>query len=123
MYSTIVVGIHKVDSARAAAAEARKLATLCHATLHLVAAYDDEADRTRVEEFLHATAAQCTGPTELHVMQGDPARAILQVATEVGADLVAVGNKGMHGARRVLGSVPKTVSQGAPCSVLIVHTT
>jgi nucleotide-binding universal stress UspA family protein len=32
-----------------------------------------------------------------------------------------VGNKGMH--RKLLGSVPNTVSHHAPCSVLIVKTT
>jgi nucleotide-binding universal stress UspA family protein len=31
-----------------------------------------------------------------------------------------VGNKGMH--RRILGSVPNTVSHKAPCSVVIVKT-
>ena len=34
-----------------------------------------------------------------------------------------VGNKGMHGARRILGSVPNSVAHGADCSVLIVDTT
>jgi nucleotide-binding universal stress UspA family protein len=32
-----------------------------------------------------------------------------------------VGNKGMH--RRVLGSVPNTVTHKATCSVLVVKTT
>jgi nucleotide-binding universal stress UspA family protein len=34
-----------------------------------------------------------------------------------------VGNKGMAGARRILGSVPNNVSHHAPCSVMIVSTT
>jgi nucleotide-binding universal stress UspA family protein len=41
----------------------------------------------------------------------------------VEADLVVVGNKGMSGVRRVLGSVPNTVAHEAPCSVLIAQTT
>jgi nucleotide-binding universal stress UspA family protein len=45
------------------------------------------------------------------------------VAEEVGADLVVVGNRGMKGARRVLGSVPNTIAHGATCSVLIADTT
>ena len=53
--------------------------------------------------------------------QGDPADVLLAVAEEQGADLLVVGNKGMH--RRVLGSVPNTVSHRAQCSVLIVKTT
>ena len=38
-------------------------------------------------------------------------------------DLIVVGNKGMKGVRRVLGSVPNSVAHGAACSVLIVDTT
>jgi nucleotide-binding universal stress UspA family protein len=49
--------------------------------------------------------------------------AILRVADEVNADLIVVGNKGMRGAGRVLGSVPNSVAHKATCSVLIVRTT
>jgi nucleotide-binding universal stress UspA family protein len=40
----------------------------------------------------------------------------------VHAELIVVGNRGMTGARRLLGSVPNSVAHRAPCSVLIVHT-
>ena len=43
-------------------------------------------------------------------------------AAEVEADLIVVGNKGMTGVRRVLGSVPNSVAHSAPCSVLIAFT-
>ena len=59
-----------------------------------------------------------------HAREGDPADSILDVAEELDADLIVVGNKGMTGARRfLLGSVPNKVSHHAPCSVLIVRTT
>jgi site-specific recombinase XerC len=58
-----------------------------------------------------------------HVLPGDPSDALLMVAHEVDADLIVVGNKGMRGAGRVLGSVPSSVAHGARCSVLIAHTT
>ena len=61
---------------------------------------------------------------EPHPREGDPADAILDVAEEIGADLIVVGNKGMTGAKRfLLGSVPNKVSHHAPCSVYIVRTT
>jgi nucleotide-binding universal stress UspA family protein len=61
---------------------------------------------------------------EPHARKGDPADAIIDLAEELGADLIVVGNKGLTGARRfLLGSVPDKVSHHAPCSVLIVHTT
>ena len=53
---------------------------------------------------------------------GDAAEAIVRVADQIGADLIVVGNKGMKGVRRVLGSVPNSVAHTANCSVLIVDT-
>jgi len=52
--------------------------------------------------------------------QGDPADVLCEIAEQHGADVIVVGNKGMH--RRVLGSVPNSVSHKAPCSVMIVKT-
>ena len=52
---------------------------------------------------------------------GDPADVLVGIAEDQGADVIVVGNKGMQ--RRVLGSVPNSVSHKAPCSVLIVKTT
>lgn len=57
-----------------------------------------------------------------HVCTGEPAQALIRVAAEEGAQMIVVGNRGMSGARRVLGSVPNRVSHHAPCSVLIVAT-
>jgi nucleotide-binding universal stress UspA family protein len=53
--------------------------------------------------------------------EGDAADVLVQLASECGADLLVIGNKGMQ--RRVLGSVPNTVAHRAPCSVLVVKTT
>ena len=57
-----------------------------------------------------------------HARETDPASALLDVAEEREAELLVVGNKGMRGARRYLGSVPSKVSHHASCSVLIVDT-
>ena len=46
---------------------------------------------------------------------------LVALAEQHGADLLVVGNKGMH--RRVLGSVPNTVTHKAACSVFVVKTT
>jgi nucleotide-binding universal stress UspA family protein len=55
------------------------------------------------------------------VSEGDPAEVVVRLAADVGADLLVIGNKGMQ--RRVLGSVPNTVTHKAGCSVLVVKTT
>lgn len=53
--------------------------------------------------------------------EGEPADVLCEIAEAHDADVLVVGNKGMQ--RRVLGSVPNSVSHKAPCSVLIVKTT
>ena len=53
--------------------------------------------------------------------EGDPADVLCDIAEQHNADLLIVGNKGMQ--RRVLGSVPNSVSHKSPCSVVIVKTT
>ena len=59
--------------------------------------------------------------TESRATSGEPGKALVQLAEESGADLLVIGNKGMQ--RRVLGSVPNTVTHHASCSVLVVKTT
>jgi nucleotide-binding universal stress UspA family protein len=54
------------------------------------------------------------------VDEGDPGEVLVRLAAECGADILVVGNKGMQ--RRVVGSVPNTVTHKAECSVLIVKT-
>ncbi len=77
---------------------------------------DVEATIKHVEERARERGVK----TFAEARQGDPAEVICSVAAEQGADVLVVGSKGMH--RRVLGSVPNTVSHRAPCSVVIVKT-
>ena len=147
LFKRIVVGTDGSDSAREAIRQAAALAQLSGASLDVVSAYEPVPTRRSQEESLGApddvshefgpreevnfaldAAAQVAAQFEVeigrHPMDGDPADAILQVAEDVGADLIVVGNKGMTGARRfLLGSVPNKVSHHAPCSVFIARTT
>lgn len=148
MISSIVVGTDGSDTARKAVQEAADLASAVGAKLNLVSAYVPVSNQRLREEARQAPgdvqwqvtpredvdsmlddaeqAATKTGVQDVskHAREGDPADAILDVAEEVGADLIIVGNKGMSGAKRfLLGSVPNKVSHHAPCSVLIVRTT
>jgi nucleotide-binding universal stress UspA family protein len=52
---------------------------------------------------------------------GEPAEVLIGLAEKHGADLLVIGNRGMQ--RRLLGSVPNTITHRARCSVLIVKTT
>ncbi len=123
MFGRIVVGVGKTDSAKEAAKVAIDLAERYRATLHLVTAYDKADARARDDAEGFLASLLNVDDVHMHVIPGDPAEALLMVAGEVKADLIVVGNKGMKGARRVLGSVPNSVAHGASASVLIVDTT
>ena len=61
--------------------------------------------------------------TTTRIEDGDPAERIVDVAEEVRADTIVLGNRGVHGSRwRVRESVPNLVLRHAPCSVYIVDT-
>jgi nucleotide-binding universal stress UspA family protein len=148
MFKSIVVGTDGSNTASQAVGEAVALAQQTGATLEIVSAYEPVSDarlreektevpkdlqwmvnpKEDVEATLSLAAEQAkSGGVEkvnTYARQGDPADAILDVAEEIGSDLIVVGNKGMTGAKRfLLGSVPNKVSHHAPCSVLIVRTT
>jgi nucleotide-binding universal stress UspA family protein len=129
VYERVVVGVSKATTGREAGRQAQQLAAAYGATLHFVYAFGSQSDELSDKEPRHAQsfvdqmAAACDVQAVGHAMPGDPADVILQVAEEVGADLIVVGNQGMRGVRRVLGSVPNKVAHHAPCSVLIVNTT
>jgi nucleotide-binding universal stress UspA family protein len=144
MYKSIVVGTDGSPTADRAVAAAAELAGQCGAKLHVVTAYKSGTSGMAsaigaplvdpgVESTLRQEAASEVGQRALtswgkgieaehHAVLGDAADAIVHTAESVGADLVVVGSKGMRGARRVLGSVPNSVSHSSPCAVLIVKT-
>jgi nucleotide-binding universal stress UspA family protein len=147
VFRSIVVGTDGSDTARKAVEAAVRLARLSGASLELVSAYEpvpNERLRPQLREVpveaqwtvnpreeVDATLAAAAGSAadagvqaRIHAREGDPADAILDVAEELGSELIVVGNKGMTGAKRfLLGSVPNKVSHHAPCSVLIIRTT
>lgn len=59
---------------------------------------------------------------ETHAVNAAPAEALISVAETHDAHMIVVGSRGMHGAKRVLGSVPNTITHKAPCDVLLVRT-
>ena len=147
MFKRIVIGTDGSETASEAVRQATELAKMSGARLDIVSAYEP-IPRTRLQEEqrqapgdvqyeispredVNLTLDSAAGTArnegledQTHAMEGDPADAILDVAEEVKADLIIVGNKGMTGARRfLLGSVPNKVSHHAPCSVMIIQTT
>ena len=144
MFQTIVVGTDGSQTANRAVARAAELAAQTGGVVHIVTVYKApsvqklEAQRASLpEEFrwsvsadgeaqdvvreAGALASRMGVKVETHLSTGDPAKAILKTAQDLGADLIVVGCKGIE--RRILGSVPASVSQDADRDVLLVHTT
>ena len=141
--STVAVGTDGSPTALEAVGMAADLARRFDAKLVLLSAFEDSPRVTRQRasssssevEWISSSSAQvreilartedelrrqgidCTTRSD----EGDPADVLVQLAMGCEADLLVVGNKGMH--RRVLGSVPNTVTHNASCSVLVVKTT
>jgi nucleotide-binding universal stress UspA family protein len=147
LFERIVVGTDGSETAAEAVRQATELARALGAKLDIVSAFEPvPASRLREESGeIPGDVAYAVGPKEdvnvilesaagpakedgvevnTHPREGDPADAIIDVAEEVGATVIVVGNKGMTGARRfLLGSVPNKISHHAPCSVYIARTT
>jgi nucleotide-binding universal stress UspA family protein len=144
MFSAIVVGTDGSPTATEAVKRAAALAAGWGAELHLVSAHTPAQAKVsvgsasvpeaaswkpspdfKVDAILDEAAAMArSGGAEVrvHAPKGDPADALIAVAEREGADLIVVGNRGMTGARRLLGSVPNKVTHQAGCSVLVVNT-
>lgn len=140
VFETVVVGADGSATAAEAVRVAIELVKLSNGNLHIVTAYKPQQLRSAAgEEFAGslstvdlaesvladlASRARMAGvAVETHLKSDAPADSICEVATQVKADVIVVGNKGMTGLRRVLGSVPNSVAHQAPCAVLIAFTT
>jgi nucleotide-binding universal stress UspA family protein len=141
MFKTIVVGTDGSSTADVAVARGAELARLTGAKLHIVSAYTPTPARVvgekaageysigpdfKVDAVLSGTIGNLRAEgidISTHGPKGDPADAIVKIAVREQADLIVLGNKGMQGGRRILGSIPNKVSHHAPCDLLIVHTT
>jgi nucleotide-binding universal stress UspA family protein len=147
LYETIVVGTDGSPTATLAVERAASLAAALGAKLMIVSAYepgfvplkrprrlgdrDGSARRVSPQQNAEGTLAaarkvcEAAGVRDVAArsVNADPAIAILDVALEVEAGLIVVGNVGVSGARRLLlGSVPNRILQRAPCDVIVART-
>jgi nucleotide-binding universal stress UspA family protein len=133
---SIVVGTDGSDTAERAVDRAGAIARAFGATVHVVSVYSD--DKTplvgagRQSDRAHAQQAVARAQERLakqgvesdaHVSNREAGRELVAIADEQRAQMIVVGNRGMTGAKRVLGSVPNYVSHHAHCDVVIVRTT
>jgi nucleotide-binding universal stress UspA family protein len=146
-YRRVIVGTDGSDTAELAVRHAGRMAAATRASLTVVSAYeatgDDLArrqadrlpedirwtltDRAQAEDRARRgrelARAEGAGDVELRADAGGPAEVLLTVASELDADLIVVGSRGLTSpARFVLGSVAGSVAHHAPCDVLVVDT-
>src|SRR5947209_5920867 len=123
----IVAGTDGSATAELAVDKAAELARALGTRLHVVTAYaagssgawmaatagmtmpaDDENLQQAAQEIIDRTGARLKRQgieVVTHVCQGEPAQALMTIAEDEHAQMIVVGNRGMAGARRVLGSV------------------
>ncbi|HVB51626.1 MAG TPA: universal stress protein [Acidimicrobiales bacterium] len=139
MFERILVGADNSPTAKRAIEAATEMALMSKGALHIVTAFSlkrvvdsslpselkhssNESEAEAALQVLSFIAKNMGVEPTLHFVSGDPAQVIIDTADKIDADLVVVGNRGMKGARRVLGSVPNTVAHGVNCSIAIIDT-
>lgn len=122
----IVVGTDGSARAEVAVDRAGELAKALDVPVHLVAVRETAKTAAPVVE--EALAGSCERlesrgvEVRTHVRAGSAAQELMKLAEAEHAQMIVVGNRGMTGGQRILGSVPNDLSHYAPCAVLIVPT-
>lgn len=143
MIATVAVGTDGSKTADKAVGTALDLAATFAAKIVFISAYKP-VDETRLRREMRDAPPQhhwAINPTEdvdailrdaedlatarglawaSEAREGDPATVLVDLADEHGADVLVVGSQGMQ--RKLLGSVPNSVTHNARCSVLVVKT-
>ena len=139
MFRHILVALDQSAYSERALAHAQDLAKSSHARLSLLSVVEplgpeDAPELGKVMELRHeraerylatrAQAAQTAGVSDVTTVlrSGEPDDAIVDVARELGADLIAMATHGMGArGRHAIGSVAQAVLLMAPCPVLVVR--
>ena len=146
MIKVILVATDNSDRATKAVEYAADLAEQLGATLRIVTVHQpvvvantasEQAiygmqDERQIEEALEAHRA-LLGPiadrlrdrgldVKVRVVSGNPSETVIELAKNGGGDLVVVGNRGLGGWRRLLGSVPSRVLAAGRVPVVVVPT-
>ena len=145
-YRTVVVGTDGSESSLRAVDRAAKIAADSDAKLIIATGYLPQKDDTRAADVLGDEGYKVTGNAPIYAMLHDardrakaagakniedrpikaaPVQALVDLAEEVGADLLVVGNVGLDARSAIVGrlfSIPGAVASRAKIDVLIVRT-
>jgi len=143
-YQTVVVGTDGSDSSLRAVDRAAQIAHGSGAKLVVATAYFPQSEDQRAADVLKDEGYKMSGNAPIYAILrearerakeagaenveekavvGPPVDALVDLAEEISADLLVVGNLGLStSAGRLLGSVPANVARRSKIDVLIVHT-
>jgi nucleotide-binding universal stress UspA family protein len=143
-YQTVLVGTDGSDSSLRAVDRAAQIAGGAGAKLIVATAYFPQSEDARAADVLKDEGYKMSGNAPIYAILreakdrahtagakdveekavvGAPVDALVDLAEEVKADLLVVGNVGLSTiAGRLLGSVPANVARRSKSDVLIVHT-
>jgi 3-phenylpropionate/trans-cinnamate dioxygenase ferredoxin reductase component len=119
-YLRILAGTDGSGTATEAVRKAYTLASVYAGTVTLVHVGDPLVGAIKLDEVESAKPEDVE--IQKRAVEGDPAQVLCDLAESENVQLVVVGNKGMSGVRRFLGSVPNKVAHEVPSDVLIVKT-
>lgn len=146
-YHTVVVGTDGSDSSMRAVDRAGTIAAESDAKLIIATGYVPQKEDWRAEDALGADAYKVHGNAPAYAILHDaqdrakaagakdieqrpiedaPVHALVELAEQVGADLLVVGNVGLDARSALIArvfSVPGSIASRAKIDVLIVHTT
>jgi nucleotide-binding universal stress UspA family protein len=146
-YQTVVVGTDGSESSLRAVDRAGEIAADSNAKLIIATGYSPHKEDVRAADALGEEAYKVRGDAPIYAMLRDardrakaagaknvedrpvrdaPVHALVDLAEEVGADLLVVGNVGLNARSAIVGrvfSIPGAVASRAKIDVLIVHTT
>ena len=138
MFSNILIAVDGSESASKAFHRAIYLAQKCNSTLDLVHVVqcevggdsastfemiEDLKDKAKkmLEEY-RVEAAKNNVPIQITIMQGDPAKVIIERAKAKSYDLIIMGTRGRSSFKELLiGSVSQKVMHHASCPVMVVR--
>ena len=143
-YQTVLVGTDGSDSSLRAVDRAAQIAAGAGAKLIVATAYFPQSEDARAADVLKDEVYKMAGNAPIYAILreakerahtagakdveekaivGAPVDALVDLAEEIKADLLVVGNVGLSTiAGRLLGSVPANVARRSKSDVLIVHT-
>lgn len=139
--STVVVGIDSSETAAEAARSAAKLAAalgtsltlvIAHAkgpTVHVAGPGGDSWDASAADGAINTanrvarSLRSVVDDVDVVEADGKPAEVLVSQAGRLGADVIVVGNRRVHGPGRLLGAIATAVVRNAPCDVYVAKTT